>query len=51
MLQADLRTPKTILRTMHQTSRFPAIRVNPATVLEDNTTILDRPGTPVKCLA
>jgi hypothetical protein len=51
MLRADLRTPEIVLRTAHQTSRLPAVRVNPATVLEDNTTILDRPGTPVKCLA
>jgi hypothetical protein len=35
----------------HQAGRLPAVRVNPATVLEDNTTILDRPSVPVKCLA
>jgi hypothetical protein len=51
MLREDLRTPETVLRTAHQTSRRPAVRVNPATVLEDNTAILDRPGMPVKCLA
>jgi hypothetical protein len=27
------------------------VQVNPTTVLKDNTMILDRPGTPVKCLA
>jgi hypothetical protein len=25
------------------------VRVDPATVLEDHTAILDRPSTPVKC--
>jgi hypothetical protein len=25
------------------------VRVNPATVLEDHTAILDGPGTPVEC--
>jgi hypothetical protein len=51
MLRADLHTPETILQTAHQTSRLPAVRVNPATVLEDNTTILNGPSTSVKCLA
>jgi hypothetical protein len=50
MLQADLRTLETILRTVHQTSRLPAVQVNHVIVLEDNTTKLDGPSTPVKCL-
>jgi hypothetical protein len=41
MLWADLRTPETVLRTAHQASCLPAVRVNPVTVLEDNTAILD----------
>jgi hypothetical protein len=51
MLQVDLHTPKTILRTTHQTSHLPAVRVNPATVLEDNIAILDGLSAPVECLA
>jgi hypothetical protein len=51
MLRADLRTSETILRTANQTSRLPAVRVSPTTVLEDNTAILDGPSAPVKCLA
>jgi hypothetical protein len=51
MLRADLCTLETILRTVHQTSRLPAVRVGPATVLEDNTAILDGPSAPVECLA
>jgi hypothetical protein len=51
MLRADLRTLETVLRMAHQTSHLPAVRVSPATMLEDNTAILDRPGMPVKCLA
>jgi hypothetical protein len=51
MLWADLRTPETILRMTNQTGRLPAVRVSPATVLEDNTTILDGPSAPVECLA
>jgi hypothetical protein len=51
VLSADLRSPETVLRTVHQAGRLPAVRVNPATVLEDNTAILDRPSAPVKCLA
>jgi hypothetical protein len=35
----------------HQAGRLPAVRVNPATMLEDNTTILDKPSAPVECLA
>jgi hypothetical protein len=50
MLRADLRTPKTILRTANQTSHLPAVRVSPATLLEDNTAILDGPSV-VECLA
>jgi hypothetical protein len=50
MLRADLRIPETVLRTAHQPSRLPAVRVNPATVLEDNTAILDRPSMSVECL-
>jgi hypothetical protein len=51
MLRADLRTPETILRTANQTSHLLAVQVSPATVLEDNTTILDGPSAPVECLA
>jgi hypothetical protein len=51
MLRADLRTLETILRTVHQACRLPAVRVCPATVLEDNTVILDGPSAPVECLA
>jgi hypothetical protein len=51
MLRADLRAPKTILRMANQTSRLRAARVSLATVLEDNTTILDGPSAPVECLA
>jgi hypothetical protein len=36
---------------VHQAGRLPAVWVNPATVLEDNTAILDGPSTPVECLA
>jgi hypothetical protein len=50
MLGADLHTPETILRTAHQTSRLPAVRVCPATMLEDHTVILDGPSAPVDCL-
>jgi hypothetical protein len=51
MLRADLCTPETILRTVNQTSRLPAIRVSLANMLEDNTMILDGPSVSVKCLA
>jgi hypothetical protein len=51
MLRADLRMSETVFQTAHQTSHLPVVRVNTATVLEDNTMILDRPGMPVKCLA
>jgi hypothetical protein len=51
MLRADLRTPETILRTANQASRLPAVWVSPATVLEDNTMILDGPSAPVECLS
>jgi hypothetical protein len=51
MLRADLHTPETILRTANQTSRLPAVQVSPATMLEDNTEILDGPNALVECLA
>jgi hypothetical protein len=51
MLRAYLRTPETILRTGHQTSPLPAVRVNPTTVLEDNIAILNGPSALVECLA
>jgi hypothetical protein len=51
MLRADLRIPETILRTANQTSHLLAVRVSPATVLEDNTVILDGPSASVECLA
>jgi hypothetical protein len=51
MLRADLRTPETILQTVNQTSRLPAVWVSPATVMEDNTAILDEPSASVECLA
>jgi hypothetical protein len=51
MLRADLRTLETILRTTNQTSHLLAVRVSPATVLEDNTTILDGPSASFECLA
>jgi hypothetical protein len=51
MLRADLRTPETVLRTAHQTSHLPAVRVNPTTVLEDNTALLDGPSVSIECLA
>jgi hypothetical protein len=51
VLWADLRTLETVLRTTHQAGRLLAVRVNPATVLEDNTVILDGPSAPVECLA
>jgi hypothetical protein len=51
MLRADLHTPETILRTANQTSRLPVVRVSPATILEDNTMILDGPSASVECLA
>jgi hypothetical protein len=38
-----------ILRTVHQAGHLPAVRVNPVTVLEDHTAILDGPSTPVEC--
>jgi hypothetical protein len=49
MLRADLRTLETILQTTHQASRLLAVRVYPATLLVDHTTILDGPSVPVKC--
>jgi hypothetical protein len=49
VLRADLRTPETVLRTAHLAGRLLAVRVDPTTVLEDHTAILDRPSTPVKC--
>jgi hypothetical protein len=36
-----------MLRTAHQTGSFPAVRVHPATMLVDYTTVLDRPGVSV----
>jgi hypothetical protein len=50
MLRANLLTPKAVLGTAHQTSRLPAVRVSPPTVLEDNAMILDGPSASVKCL-
>jgi hypothetical protein len=49
VLRADLSTLETVLRTVNQAGRLPAVRVDPATVLEDHTAVLDRPSTPVKC--
>jgi hypothetical protein len=49
VLWADLSTPETVLRTAHQEGHLPTVRVDPATVLEDHTTILDGPSTSVKC--
>jgi hypothetical protein len=51
MLRSDLRTPETILRTAHEASRLLAVRVCHATMLEDNTAVLDRPSVSVECLA
>jgi hypothetical protein len=34
---------------VHQAGRLPAVRVDPTTVLEDHTAILERPSTLVKC--
>ena len=51
MLRADLRTLETILRTAHQASCLPAFQVCLATVLEDNTAILDGPSALVERLA
>jgi hypothetical protein len=48
MLWADLCTPETILRTAHQVSNLPAVRVYPATMLVDHTMILDSPSVSVK---
>jgi hypothetical protein len=36
---------------VHHTSRLPAVRLSPVTVLEDNTGILEGPSAPVECLA
>jgi len=49
MLRADLSTPETVLRTAHQAGRLPAVRVDPATMLVDHTTILDGLSVSVKC--
>jgi hypothetical protein len=48
MLRADLRTPKTILQTVHQAGSLPMVRVYPTTVLVDHTAILDWPSMHVK---
>ena len=51
MLRKGLCTPEIILRTAYYAGSLPAVRVPPATVLVDYTTILDRPGVPVEGLA
>jgi hypothetical protein len=51
MLRADLYTPETIIRTTHQASHLPVVWVCPATLLEDNTAILDGPSASIECLA
>jgi hypothetical protein len=50
MFRESLYTLEVILRTTHQAGSLPAVRAPPMTMLVDYSTVLGRPGVPLKSL-